>query len=129
MQDYSKYYDQIMQCHTVGFKLALGGTELGKTNGVAKVCLVPQYGQRKSMYWANRIQLLEEMAQKLPKGTYVLVRRDFDMVRFTLANHREEFYQFVREPFFVSALKQAAQRKLVGRNADLTTFLQMCKQL
>jgi hypothetical protein len=129
MPDYSKYYDQIMQCHTVGFKLALGGTGLGKTNGVAEVCLAPQHEQRKSMYWANRIQLLEEMAQKLPKGTYVVVRRDFDMVRFTLANHREAFYQFVKEPFFASMLKQAAQRKLVGYNTDLVTFLQTCKQL
>jgi len=73
------------------------------------VSLAPQHEQRKCMYWANRIQLLEEMAQKLPKGTYVIVRRDFDMVRFTLANHREAFYQFVREPFFANALKEAAQ--------------------
>src|SRR5579875_2902079 len=127
--DYSRFYDQVMQCHTVGFKLAPGGTGLGKTNGVAQISLAPQYEQRKSMYLVNRIQLLEEMVQKMPPGTCVMIRRDFDMVRATLANHREAFYQFVRNPFFVSALKEEAQRKLASRHADVATFLRTCQEL
>lgn len=127
--DYSQFYDQIIPYHTVGFKLAPGGTGLGKTNGVAKISVAPQYEQRKFMYFANRIQLLEEMKQKMPEGTWVMVRRDFDMVRYTLAKHREAFYQFVREPFFVHALKEEAQRKLSSRHADVATFLRTCQDL
>lgn len=64
---YFEYYNRTIQQDTNGLKLVLGGTGLGKTTAIVDVVKHAET-DRKFIYCANRIQLLNEMAQKLKQA-------------------------------------------------------------
>ncbi len=67
MAEYASYYESTIAKHTYGFKLALGGTGIGKTRGIREVVRssVHEGLPYKFIYCANRIQLLNEMYDDL----------------------------------------------------------------
>lgn len=65
MHPYFDYYNRVIELNTNGFKLVLGGTGLGKTSGIVDVVQHASDNGRQYIYCANRIQLLNEMADKL----------------------------------------------------------------
>ena len=79
---YFPYYDRAIQRRSNGLKLVLGGTGLGKTSGIVEVIQHSDTDGRKFIYCANRLQLLEEMAEKLDKDdvqiSYAYQRSDVD---------------------------------------------------
>ena len=77
---YYNYYNRAIELGKNGFKLVLGGTGLGKTSGIVDVIKHASTDDRKFIYCANRIQLLNEMAEKLDSSQYVHLRRDVDVV-------------------------------------------------
>lgn len=64
-KDHYDYYNNTIQHHSIGLKLVLGGTGIGKTSGIVKVIQEADTQGRKFVYIANRVQLLQEMAQRL----------------------------------------------------------------
>jgi len=66
-QLYFEYYNRTIQQNTNGLKLVLGDTGLGKTTAVVDVVKHAET-ERKFIYCANQIQLLNEMAQKLKQA-------------------------------------------------------------
>jgi hypothetical protein len=81
-QSYFDYYDRPIRQDTNGIKLVLGGTGLGKTSGILDVIQHSDTNGRKFIYCANRLQLLNEMAEKLDeKGiAYAYLRKNADVV-------------------------------------------------
>ena len=77
---YFDYYDRVIKEYSNGLKLVLGGTGLGKTSNIVEVIQNSDTNGRKFIYCANRLQLLEEMAQKLNKANiaYAYQRSDAD---------------------------------------------------
>ena len=79
---YSNYYQRVIDKKTNGVKLVLGGTGLGKTSGVASVILNhSKEDDRKFVYVANRVQLLEELKEKIGEQGSVHLRSNFDILR------------------------------------------------
>jgi len=64
VSSYFDYYHPLIQQNANGLKLVLGGTGLGKTSAIANVVAQAET-ERKYIYCANRIQLLNEMAEHL----------------------------------------------------------------
>lgn len=91
-RSYNEYYDRALQqastMNGFGIKLVLGGTGVGKTQGVR--AFIRHHPEIRIFYVANRVQLLNEMAAALPKGTFVHIKRDSDLVVEALQNR--EFY-------------------------------------
>ena len=86
---YASYYLRTIEEHSTGLKEALGPTGIGKTTAIKKVILSPTFGQRKSIYMANRKQLVEDIG-KFPHT--LILPRDLDVVIQTLKNLHREFY-------------------------------------
>jgi hypothetical protein len=63
MAGYYDYYKRTIDQNTVGLKLVVGGTGLGKTSSIQSIVRDLPH-ERKAIYIANRLQLLEEMADK-----------------------------------------------------------------
>src|SRR5260370_39406962 len=102
MSSYADYYIRTIQAHAIGVKPVLGGTGLGKTRGIREVIQDLHYADRKSIYIANRKQLIEEMAAKLDPATFVIVHRDLESVQLTLQAHRADFYRLLNDLAFTT---------------------------
>lgn len=81
---YCDYYQRSMAKYQRGLKRVLGGTGNGKTSGIRKLVPTLTVNDRKLIYCANRVQLVHEMAEQLPKGSYVHLPSDLDSVRALL---------------------------------------------
>lgn len=66
VDSYFDYYHPLIEQGVNGLKLVLGGTGLGKTSAIVDVVARAQT-ERKYIYCANRIQLLNEMSERLLK--------------------------------------------------------------
>ena len=67
---YFDYYQRCIEQHRSGLKLVVGGTGLGKTRGVRQVVTDGDTGGRKLMYCANRVQLVQEMADAVTRRIF-----------------------------------------------------------
>lgn len=102
MPGYYDYYKRAIGQHSTGLKLVVGGTGLGKTSGIRDIVRdLPQ--ERKAIYIANRIQLLEEMVQR-DKGfrpeEVAFLRRDFEVVLNTIGTMRVDLYALLDDDLF-----------------------------
>ena len=100
MSSYAQYYRRIIQTHTRGLKPVVGGTGLGKTRGAREVIQVSPPTDPKSLYIANRKQLIEEMAAQLDPTTFVIVPRDLEAVQLTLRDQRAALYELLSDRAF-----------------------------
>ncbi len=85
---YVGYYRRAIEAHVTGLKLMLGGTGLGKTSSLAELLNLGEYpAGTKFIYMANRIQLLNEMAEQLhdPRH-YVQQHKDADQLHAALTD-------------------------------------------
>lgn len=89
----------------------LGGTGLGKTSAIADVV---QYSEteRKFIYCANRVQLLNEMAGKLDSKNieYVHLKSDTDLLVHLLKNSKAEFYDLLEDKLIKKYVEHINQR-------------------
>jgi hypothetical protein len=85
---YTGYYRRAITEHSHGLKLVLGGTGLGKTSSLAALLREGDYPDDvKFIYVANRIQLLDEMAEQVKDlKLHVQQRQDVDQLREAIAN-------------------------------------------
>ncbi|MBG8554996.1 hypothetical protein [Hymenobacter guriensis] len=85
---YTDYYRRAITEHQQGLKLVLGGTGLGKTSSLAALLREGSLPEDvKLIYVANRIQLLDEMAeQDKDLNLHVQQRQDVDQLRETVAD-------------------------------------------
>jgi hypothetical protein len=98
---YFDYYNTPIQQNASGLKLVLGGTGLGKTSAIVDV--VEQAAtSRKYIYCANRIQLLNEMAERLDLRSigYVHLKNDTDVLVDILNDSQStaEFHALLQQP-------------------------------
>lgn len=77
---YTDYYQRTIEQHATGLKLVLGGTGLGKTSSLADLLRSGEYPVGvKFIYVANRIQLLDEMAEAVkPLNLHLQQRSNAD---------------------------------------------------
>lgn len=96
---YFLYYNRAIAQDQNGFKFVQGGTGLGKTSALADVVRHTQT-ERKFIYCANRIQLLNEMAERLEEAgiQYVHLRNDTDVLLSVLIRQADEFYRLLSSP-------------------------------
>lgn len=92
------YYNSTINQNTKGLKLVLGGTGLGKTSGIVDVVKYSET-ERKFIYCANRVQLLEEMAEKLRNTSieYVHLKSDTDLLVDLLRKNEDGFYDLLED--------------------------------
>ncbi len=92
------YYDKTISQNTNGLKLVLGGTGLGKTSAIVDVVKYSNT-DRKFIYCANRVQLLEEMAEKLREKNieHVHLKSDADLLVDLLKNSEAEFFDLLED--------------------------------
>ncbi|MBE2182430.1 MAG: hypothetical protein IAE89_03290 [Anaerolineae bacterium] len=90
-RSFQEYYARTIGVDNQGFKLVLGGTGLGKTSGIVDLLSTGEVS-RKVVYCANRIQLLDEMAQSLTAR----FGADFVVV---LPNDTEVVYAAIKPPY------------------------------
>lgn len=128
MTSYADYYDRAIESHAIGFKLALGGTGLGKTKGVEEIIQRPEHQKRKFIYCANRKQLLDAMAHSLAPDLYRMLPRDLDVVRLTLQKQREAFYDLLEQPIFLDNLARANDQSKLKR-VDFPAVRRACRTL
>lgn len=100
MASYAQYYSRIIQAHQKGLRLVIGGTGLGKTRGAREVIEASPPTDPKSIYIANRKQLIEEMATQLDPTTFVIVPRDLEVVQLTLRDQRSALYALLPDRAF-----------------------------
>jgi len=91
MSFFADYYNNTIT-KPRGFKLVLGGTGLGKTRGIIET--LPQHPEenKRFFYFANRLQLLDELENDLKKANigYSRQRRDDEILNdISEANFRE----------------------------------------
>jgi len=127
MTSYSDYYIRTIQTHSTGVKPVLGGTGLGKTSGIREVIQDLRYADRKSIYIANRKQLIDEMAAKLDPGTFVIVHRDLESVQLTLQDRRPDFYRLLNDRAFKMYVE--SYNASVPWKVDLGATRQACRDL
>jgi len=78
---FKDYYQRPINNHKIGFKLVLGGTGLGKTSGAIDVMTDISNKGKKFVYIANRLQLLNEFAEKLEgKADYLQQKSDYETI-------------------------------------------------
>ena len=92
--NYAPYYLRAIKKHPVGLKLASGPTGIGKTFAISEVIHSPICQERKSIYLANRKQLVEDMG-KFPGS--VILHRDLEVVLLTLKEFRQGFYRLLND--------------------------------
>lgn len=101
---YFEYYSRGIQAKRNGLKLVLGGTGLGKTSGIIDVIQNSDTDGRKFIYCANRLQLLEEMAEKLDRSgiPYAYQRSDADALleMFRNPHARDAFNDLIEDNQF-----------------------------
>lgn len=126
MAGYSSYYQRVIDTYQQGIKLVLGPTGLGKSSSIPKV--VYNNPDRKSIYMANRKELLEEMAGRFQPGEYVILRRDLEVVQQVLLTQRDEFEKILADQRFVRYLKQARHKTHI-KSLDVATIHRACQQI
>src|SRR4051812_17230710 len=119
MTSYFDYYVKTITEHTTGLKLVGGGTGLGKTSSIPGVVTNALPLERKAIYIANRLQLLEQMATAMDPKTVIMLPRDFEVVRLTLTHSRDAFEDLLNDSIFYTH----AQR------IDLAKLRQICRTL
>lgn len=131
-QTYFDYYDRAIQTGLKGIKLVLGGTGLGKTSAIVDVIKSSNAGDRKFMYCANRLQLLNEMAESLEqKGIpYAYLRSDADVVVSILriSKLRNKLYELIDSPFFIGEVEKSSAGS-GWRKLDLAKLRQACETI
>lgn len=119
MSSYFDYYARAIHEHANGLKLVGGGTGLGKTSIIPDVVLEALPPERKAIYVANRLQLLEQMAYAMDSENVIMLPRDFEVVRLTLAKYRTEFDDLINSSTYGTH---------AGR-VDLAKLRQSCRTL
>lgn len=108
MSEYVDYYRRAVLENSAGLKLVIGGTGLGKTSAIPKVVRdLPQ--DRKAIYIANRIHLLDEMVRAqdgFSAAEVAFLRRDLDTVLKTLADMGNELDEFIDDKLFTTYAHQ-----------------------
>jgi hypothetical protein len=127
MSNYAQYYRRIIQAHTKGLKLVVGGTGLGKTRGAREAILTSPPTDPKSLYIANRKQLIEEMATQLDPTTFVIVPRDLEAVQLTLRGHRAALYALLSDRTFKMYVD--SYNAYNSWKVDIAAARQACKDL
>jgi hypothetical protein len=104
---YAEYYTSTISHGQYGFKLALGGTGIGKTRGIRGVIKESKSTDSpyKFVYCANRIQLLNEMYDDLTKkdglseDEVIHLERNRDtVVNVITGKQSAEFFQLLQHP-------------------------------
>lgn len=128
MTEYADYYRRIIETELNGFKLALGGTGLGKTRGIRKIIETSHESERKFIYVANRIQLLNEMYDdligkyKLSKNEVVHLERNRDtLINALSSTNRDEFYKLLTS--------EGIQHYTNKLGLDFVSIERTCKQI
>lgn len=107
MAEYAAYYQSTIAKGSYGFKLALGGTGIGKTRGIRAVIRDSKEAglPYKFVYCANRIQLLNEMHDDLilkdsfTEAEVIHLERNRDTVINVInGSYSTEFSQLLRNP-------------------------------
>jgi len=80
MSLYQEYYQNTINQYNHGLKLVLGGTGLGKTSAIERIISNPENKDKKFIYIANRIQLLNELADNLDNKIYVHQKNDYEIL-------------------------------------------------
>jgi hypothetical protein len=105
--EYAQYYQSTIEKGSYGFKLALGGTGIGKTRGIRAVVSESKEANlpSKFVYCANRVQLLNEMYDDLlgkdgfTANEIIHLERNRDTVSSVITGERStEFSQLLRDP-------------------------------
>lgn len=87
MISYKPYYKRSINSDDVyqlicGLKIVHGPTGSGKTDAIPKLIEeLPEEDPTKFMYVANRNQLLSELQEKLPEGSYVFLKRNSEILK------------------------------------------------
>lgn len=130
LAEYSEYYRRIIETNSNGFKLALGGTGLGKTRGIQQIIeqLDEYENDRKFIYVANRIQLLNEMyddlisKHKLTEDEVIHLERNRDTIVNALSSsNREQFYELLSS--------EGIQQYISKLSLDIVAIQRICKQI
>lgn len=130
MTEYADYYLRIVETGLNGFKLALGGTGLGKTRGIRKIIESSHKYQdeRKFIYVANRVQLLNEMYDDLiknhdlsPNEVIHLERNRDTIVNALSSTNRDGFYKL--------ATSEGIQHYVGKLGLDFVAIERACKQI
>lgn len=138
---YVSYYQNTI-AYSLGFKLVLGGTGLGKTSGIIETIKQNTEENKRFFYLANRLQLLNEMVADLEKTGigYCLQERDEEIIKkikkddfeALLSNaHIQKFTDklykgnanFVKQNY--SLIQEFARKdnNIFASNSDITDFL------
>lgn len=111
---YYTYYNRVIEKGTNGFKFVLGGTGLGKTSRIVDVIEFAPTNGRQFIYCANRVQLLNEMAEMLDKRqiSYIHLRSDSEVVLDTILGEcSDEFHKLLYSSPIQKA-KPSSKRRL-----------------
>lgn len=116
MSDFKEYYQRVINKDQTGFKLILGGTGLGKTSSAIKVIADESNTNRKFIYIANRLQLLNEFAEKLDKKniSYSHQKSNYEIVKSLQISEIENLQQSPVINSYTSYLIR--QKKVFTRN-------------
>ncbi len=127
---YVDYYERVITQNTNGLKHVLGGTGLGKTSAIAEV-VTHSVTDKQYIYIANRVQLLNEMAERL-QGLgiqYVHLQKDSDTVFTVLRSpHKQALYQLLQsdtvERYADSINQKSPQYRLTPQRV-----ISMCEEI
>lgn len=119
MSSYFDYYARTISERANGLKLVGGGTGLGKTSNIPDVVMKALPPDRKGIYVANRLQLLEQMANAMDSEAIIMLPRDFEVVRLTLAQYRSAFDDLISSSIFDAHTE----------HVDLAKLRQSCRTL
>lgn len=130
MAEYAVYYQSTIAKGKGGFKLALGGTGIGKTRGIRAVIGESKEAglPHKFVYCANRIQLLNEMYANLieqdgfTEEEVIHLERNRDtVIKVINGKYSAEFSQLLRDPKILSYAQ-------IG-HLDTVAIERVCKQI
>lgn len=122
-RSFQEYYARVITEDNQGFKLVLGGTGLGKTSGIVDLIATSEI-PRKFIYCANRIQLLDEMAESLEKrfgaDSFVILPNDTEVVYTALKTaNRTQFIDLLDDNLVSKYVRVGRQQiKEVKRNFE-----------
>lgn len=128
---FKKYYQNVIDTHDKGFKLVLGGTGLGKTSGIIETIKQNPEPHKRFFYFANRLQLLNEIAKDLESNNigYCLQKRDDQIINdvseaefVTLLNN--ELISRYAKNLFKNLRKESilSTFKFIKNNSQLSKF-------
>lgn len=129
MAEYAEYYQSTIARRSYGFKLALGGTGIGKTRGIRIAINDSKEAglNYKFIYCANRIQLLNEMYDDLMEDGFTedevihLERNRDTVINVITGKYSTEFSQLLQDSKILHYAK-------VG-NLDKVALERACDQI